>query len=372
MEQTNYTGFSVALISPYSNIPSHAFWRTGVLETDRETWPDLFVPKFTISPETTVATAGSCFAQHIGRYLRDAGVNVLDAEPAPKGLSQETAKKFNYGIYSARYGNIYTTRQLWELFEDVELGRVDPKLIWQKSTRFYDALRPGVEPEGCDSRDEVLELRRDHLTRVGGLIETADLFVFTLGLTESWYDKTANRTLPIAPGVIAGDFDASRYHFQNFNFPEVYADLEKAYDWLKSVNPNIKMLLTVSPVPLTATASGDHVLAATMYSKSVLRAVAGEFADARDDVDYFPSYEVVMTHANAAPAFADNLRSVRPETVARVMQVFLAAHGLTRTGMSATTSSQGANPEIQSNSVGENDLQDDLICEEALLDAFKK
>ena len=127
------------------------------------------------------------------------------------------------------------------------------------------------------------------------------------------------------------------------------------------------MLLTVSPVPLTATASGAHVLAATTYSKAVLRAVAGDFAAAHDDVDYFPSYELVTTWAQTERAFADNLRSVRPEMVARVMSVFLAAHGLEET-KAVTPSAHAAKARAEDDEEG----ADALVCEEALLDAMRK
>ena len=35
-----------------------------------------------------IATAGSCFAQHVGRALRGAGMQVQDAEPRPRGCPQ--------------------------------------------------------------------------------------------------------------------------------------------------------------------------------------------------------------------------------------------------------------------------------------------
>ena len=45
--------------------------------------------------------------------------------------------------------------------------------------------------------------------------------------------------------------------------------------WCARRTPKLRILLTVSPVPLTATAGDDHVLLATTYSKSVLRAGRG-------------------------------------------------------------------------------------------------
>jgi hypothetical protein len=83
-----------------------------VTEADPLTISDLYQKKFDISPTDRIATAGSCFAQHIATHLRQRGYNILDVEPPVPGMSRETAHKFGYALYSARYGNIYTSRQL--------------------------------------------------------------------------------------------------------------------------------------------------------------------------------------------------------------------------------------------------------------------
>lgn len=70
------------------------------------------------------------------------------------------------------------------------------------------------------------------------------------------------------------------------------------------------MLLTVSPVPLTATATDNHILPAAIYSKSVLRAVAGDMAEDNDDVFYFPSYEIISSHPSGGMFFNPDQRTV--------------------------------------------------------------
>ena len=96
------------------------------------------------------------------------------------------------------------------------------------------------------------------------------------------------------------------------------------------------MLLTVSPVPLTATASDKHVLTATTYSKSVLRAVAGELYDRYADIDYFPSYEIVASPWSRGFFYESNMRSVNAGGVSVVMQTFLGEHD-TATAADAVT-----------------------------------
>lgn len=75
----------------------------------------LHVRKFDIAADARVAMGGSCFAQDIAREMR------------------------------AR-------------------GRFEPKdWIWERDGRFFDALRPGVEPGELDSAAVVRAHRAQHL-----------------------------------------------------------------------------------------------------------------------------------------------------------------------------------------------------------------
>lgn len=351
---------------PYGNLPPEAFWKTAVAEADREAFPGLYTPVFAIDRETNVATAGSCFAQHIGRYLRGAGCTVLDAEPPPRSMSEQIAHRFGYSLFSGRYGNVYTARQMRQLLEDVADGTADPRFVWENEGRFRDAFRPTVEPEGMDSADEVMLHRNYHLERTSRMLQQADVFVFTLGLTESWEDAETGRVFPVCPGVAAGTFDAVAHVFRNFTHAEVLADLQAIHVQLRRFNPAIKLLLTVSPVPLTATATGQHVLEATSWSKATLRAAAGEFVAQSADTAYFPSLEIVTHPASGGPWFEPNLRSVRPEAVDKVMSIFLAAHGLLDTPNGLVPDSRSEPGEDDS------DSEDDLVCDELLLQAFAR
>jgi hypothetical protein len=307
--------------SPYANLPESAFWRPSVAE--RHAYELALLPEPPLSSlDFKIATAGSCFAQHIGRHLRQRGAGYLDLEPAPEGLTGDRAARFGFGTFSCRYGNIYTTRQLRQLLEEALGKRVPLERVWEKAGRFYDALRPSVDPVGHDGHEDILSLRRLHLKRVNELIQTMEVFVFTLGLTEAWQSTADGTVYPSAPGVIAGAFDPSKHGFVNFRYPEVLHDLQASWQLLRSLNPKLSMILTVSPVPLIATASGEHVLVANTHSKSTLRAVAGDFARDEPDVTYFPSYELIVTHPSRAMFFNPDLRTVNSAGVEYVMSKF--------------------------------------------------
>jgi GSCFA family len=311
--------------SPYLKLDARAYWRTGLAEADYPP-PDLYRPKWELRKADRIVTAGSCFAQHVGRALRRNGFNVLDAEPRPPHVAADVETSHGYGMYSARYGNIYTTRQLRQLLDEAWDGAPDFDAIWQRGDRFHDALRPNVDPDGLPDAAAVIAARQAHLGKVREVFSQADVFIFTLGLTEAWLHKPTGQVYPTAPGTIAGSFDESIHGFVNFRLAEVRADLIAALSRLKRLNPDLRVLLTVSPVPLTATASGHHVLTATTYSKSVLRACAGELYADFPEVDYFPSYEIVTSTRAGATFFEPNFRNVTDAGVARVMSVFCGAH----------------------------------------------
>lgn len=348
--------------NPYENLPARAFWRSAVSDLSPLEFKDIYRPKFTIDKTTSIAAAGSCFAQHLGRQFKQRGYNYLDLEPPPEQLPAAKHEAFGFNLYSARYGNVYSVRQLLQLFNRA-YGKMTPaESVWQTRGRFFDPFRPAIEPNGFASEEEV---RRDvafHLRMVRYLLAKADLFVFTFGLTEAWECKADGAILPTCPGTVAGEFDPERYAFKNFRYDEIMADAESFIAMALECKPDMKFLFTVSPVPLTATASGQHVLPASVYSKSVLRAVCGDLADKYDQVDYFPSYELVASHPMRAMFFQPNLRSVSPVGVQHVMNTFFAAHGETGAPEVAETATETSARQART--------EDDLICEEALLEAF--
>jgi hypothetical protein len=248
-------------------------------------------------------------------------------------LPDAVRKTHGYGLFSCRYGNIYTARQLLQLFHRA-YGKFRPREdFWiGEDGSIVDPFRPTVQPGGFLSEQEMGLDRDQHLAAVRRMFENLDLFVFTLGLTECWRARKDGAVFPICPGVSGGSFDASRYEFYNQPVEDVSADLVEFCARLTSANPDAKIVLTVSPVPLVATAQpGEHVLSATTYSKAVLRAAAGAVSARFANVHYFPAYEIITGNYNRGAYYAADLRSIREEGVEHVMQVFMrhAAGGMT-------------------------------------------
>jgi hypothetical protein len=93
-------------------------------------------------------------------------------------------------------------------------------------------------------------------------------------------------------------------------------------DRLATVNASARILLTVSPVPLIATYTREHVLVATTHSKAILRAACSELEVAYQSVYYFPSYEIVSSVYTCGAYYNTNMRTVTQEGIDRVMAIF--------------------------------------------------
>lgn len=354
------------MTNPYQHLPGRAFWRSGVADMPAEHIRGLWQPRFEIDRDMPIVTAGSCFAQHIGRALKERGYHWYDAEPAPG--PEALRRAFYYGVFSFRTGNIYTTRMLRQWFDWALRPARCPDIFWTQDSRVYDPFRPAIEPDGFGSVEEARASRQATLSAIRDAMRRAGLFIFTLGLTECWRDRTENVEYAVCPGTVAGSFDPERHVFHNMPQREVMAEFSRSLVLLRRINPGVRVLLTVSPVPLTATASGQHVLTATTYSKSVLRAAAGAIADRDENIDYFPSYEIITSPVFGGRFYADNMRSVTSEGVNHVMTCFFDDMSA-RFGDSPPMAEATLHPPQTEEERA--DTEDDIRCEEEMLASFQ-
>lgn len=308
-------------MNPYKNLPRQSFWRSTVqssnaLEADFDCGR-----KFTFSGSDVFATAGSCFAQHFARRLAEKGGQVLVAEKRHPLVGEESGH--GYGVFSARYGNLYTVRQLLELLEQAYGMRpVVHEYARRRNGRFVDMLRPRAVPMGFASEAHARADRFFHLSAVREMIRRMSVFVFTLGLTEAWVNEGGGYCYPVVPGSVAGVFHADLHRFRNFSFGETIDELRKVVALVREHNPVARMLLTVSPVGLVATAEPRNVIVSTAASKSILRAAVDEVVRSHEHVDYFPSYEIITSPYSRGGFWAEGLRDVTEQAVETVMEIF--------------------------------------------------
>lgn len=86
-------------VHPYKNLPDKAFWKRSVGSVAPGEIDPVGRFDLKIHPETKVATAGSCFAQHIARHLKASGFCYYVAEQAHPLIPIDVATAQNYGLF---------------------------------------------------------------------------------------------------------------------------------------------------------------------------------------------------------------------------------------------------------------------------------
>lgn len=307
---------------PYRGLPEHHFWNSTVAKAREGELDPVINPTLRIGPADKVATAGSCFAQQISKRLRQSGYTFFVTEGRAPGEADAAADE-SCG-FSARYGAIATARQLRQLF-DRAFGYYRPlDTLWTlPNGRYCDPFRPLSAVEGHAGADAVAEDRRRHLRAVRTLFRDLDVFVFTLGQTECWISRLDGAAYPLAPGVSGGCWDPKKHAFVNSGVAEVVEDMNSFLSGLRKVNPNARVILTVSAAPLMATGEARHVLTSSAYSKAVLRVAADEVCKAQRGVYYFPSYEIITGPQAGGGYFGADRCSVTAAGLEHAMRVFM-------------------------------------------------
>ena len=304
--------------NPYLHFSDEAFWSRSVAKN--------YNPKKLLSPDKPliaksdrIVSAGSCFASNIIPYLEANGYNYIRNEKIAEGLDR-FADNLGYDAFNARYGYIYTARHLLQLLLRAKNEFIPIHNYWEIDGKYIDPFRPGLKYPP-DSLDEFHYLTKSHLEAVMKTFQEANCFVFTLGLTECWENKQDGAVYPACPGTVSGNWDESVYSFKNLTVNEVVQDFIEFAIRLREINPSVRFILTVSPVPLVATASEKHVLQANTYSKSVLRVAAEEIVTQLNDSVYFPAFEIITGTPTISNFFARDLRSVTKNGLDTVMNV---------------------------------------------------
>ena len=146
-------------MNPYAQLPGRNFWSPAVGRRDAMDIDELWVPKWQVKQSDKVVTFGSCFAQHFGRALRARGYGWTNMEPPPVGIGNAGVEKFNYNVFSARTGNIYTANILHQWCDWATGRAAPPDEFWASEGRFYDPFRPAIEPNGFESLQEMRDSR---------------------------------------------------------------------------------------------------------------------------------------------------------------------------------------------------------------------
>jgi GSCFA family len=275
------------------------------------------VPRFGLPADGAYFMIGSCFARGLESVLVGNRFNV-------RSVSKEF-DRFDHSGVGTPLGatNRYNTGSIlneirWALdpaspFPEQAIVDIDSEL----------SVDPHMNPTlKLADRSTTLQ-RRAIFTGVVRELANSDVVIITLGLVEAWYDTHVGVFTNVTPDPRIVRSNPDRFVFKRLNYVENLQNLEAARALLAQFGkPGHKIIVTVSPVPLMTTFTDEDIVVANTYSKNTLRAVATDFVERYDNVDYFPSYEIVM-NSDPAVAWIPDRRHVRGEFANQIMKVFI-------------------------------------------------
>jgi hypothetical protein len=252
--------------------------------------PDRF-----ITPQSTFMTLGSCFATNLALRLRAAG-HTVHCENIGEAVNSTFANRY--------------------LLQWIEQGVVDGP------TALMD------EVYGPELRE-----------RFRASIAASDVFVMTLGVAACFFDDVTGE-FAFASMERKANTDVL-FERRTMRTTTVAENVENIR-WIIAAMRRMarrppKIVLTLSPVPLTATTELESAFVADCVSKSTLRVACHEVVTSEgEDVIYWPSFEIVRW---AGPHFGpespriwsaedDNSRHVSNWLVDLIISLFLDHHSV--------------------------------------------
>ena len=244
------------------------------------------VGKF-ISPKTKFFTMGSCFARNVSQTLIKKG-------------------------YTSRHMEIsehINTTFANKVFVDWLEGKSANHAV---NERIRELLPPTLSPETTVEK-----------------IKDSDVFILTLGVAPAFFDRATGAFVLPRPTALNSRVLAEKYEYRNTTVKENVDNALYLINFMRRVSPDIKIIVTVSPVPIIASFGNASCVQADCLSKSTMRVAAHEIVNGSGltNIHYWPSFEVFRwAGSNASEYYAADDGAawhVSEEKVSGTIEAFL-------------------------------------------------
>jgi len=232
-----------------------------VLHMEFRTEIEVSPSRFRINNDSKLITVGSCFSEVLGNQLSE---NKIQCLCNPYGTVFNPVSIFKLVSHSLQNQPVFK-----HLF-------LENKGVWHHydfHSKFWAESRENLEAE----------LNATHKT-VNQFLRKANYLVITLGTAIVHQLKENSQ-------IISNCHKMPSNHFNKemLTVKDISLRFKAMYEQLKMHNSKIKIILTVSPVRHTR-----ETLQLNSVSKSILRSACYSLEQDFVDVEYFPSYEIMM------------------------------------------------------------------------------
>ncbi len=218
-------------------------------------------PEFQISLNSKILTLGSCFSDVLGNYLVENKIECL-ANP---------------------FGNVYNLSSVIDLFEELLEPSEDHKDTVVENDGVFFHYNYHSEIRDFTKAGLIEKIKTLNQT-TSTFLKSADYLIITLGTSWVYEQKQTQKIVSNCHKQ-----KASLFNKKLLGEREQLDIFENIHAKLKTFNPLLKIIFTVSPV--------RHIkdtLQLNSVSKSILRTLCYNITNRYSDTYYFPSYEIVM------------------------------------------------------------------------------
>lgn len=306
---------SANLFGPSDRERPLAHWWPGAPDGDERTLSnELFWSRrrpVVSKSASKIVSLGSCFAIEVAKHLQKNGYRYLVTEP---NLIPGT----ELHQFSARWGTIFNAFGFLQVVSWAFGFDRPPLVCYDTGRTIRDPFREDVEytPEEAADLAGVWEA---HLKCSRAALQEADIVILTVGLNEVFQYLPTGHYLHRTPWGL----NPALWTKSILTVDQNYQTLKTGIERLRQHNPEVQIIISVSPVPLARTFRRDvHVAAATMHSKAVLRTAVEALCATVPGVHYMASFETVMYPGLGITAWSPDERHVSDEIVGKVMRLF--------------------------------------------------
>lgn len=231
-------------------------------------------PPFNITHADKLISIGSCFSENIGLKFRDYKFNI------------------NINPFGQQYNPYSIAKAIHRLLE--------AKPYEASELVHHDELYHSFDHHGSFSKstvDDTLQYINGNLQQASADLKNATLLFLTFGTSHVF-------TLKENGAYVSNCHKLSGTYFERkvLKPHEIVSALRNAIDALLAVNPNIKIVATVSPVRYFAFGHYENSV-----SKAHLFTAIHELQEIYSGIYYFPAYELVMDDLRDYRFFAEDM-----------------------------------------------------------------
>lgn len=234
-----------------------------------------------ISHRDNIMMFGSCFAESIGSKL--------------------IAAKFNININP--FGILYNPSSICRALQRL----IARKEFSEEELLFHNGMYQSLWHHGRFSdtdKQQCLRNINDSFSKACNDLRDTNTLIITFGTSYVFRHKEQDQIVANCHKFPASDF----YRFR-LSVDQIVTDWTTLLNDILSVNPEVKIIFTVSPIRHLKDGAHDNQL-----SKSTLLLAVDQLCQLNSNIQYFPSYEIVMDDLRDYRFYADDM--VHPSQIA--------------------------------------------------------